>query len=162
MLRRVPDHTRPGSVTAMTAQHAERQGKLAPNNIAAFHGLGGSRTRRRPYWHHDIGFVVDLGGAKAAANPLGVRLSGLPAKAVTRGYHLLSMPANRTRIATDWALGAIFSRQLVQLGLIRSSAVPLTAGTPEYPSLPTTASSAAMSESARPGAAKHNPMNTSH
>ena len=60
------------------------------------------------------------------------------------------------------ALGAIFSRQLMQLGLIRSSAVPLTAGTPEHPSLPTTAPSAAMSESARPGAAKHNPMNTSH
>jgi NADH dehydrogenase len=158
----VPDLTRPGSVTAMNAQHAERQGKLAANNIAAFHDLGGSRTRRRPYRHHDLGFVVDLGGAKAAANPLGVRLSGLPAKAVTRGYHLLSMPANRTRIATDWALGAIFSRQLVQLGLIRSSAVRLTAGTPEHPSLPTTAPSAAMSEPARPSAAKHNPMDTSH
>ena len=57
------------------------------------------------------------GGAKAAANPLGVRLSGLPAKAVTpRIPPAQHIPANRTRIATDWALGAIFSRQLVQLG----------------------------------------------
>jgi NADH dehydrogenase len=139
--------------TRLCRRIVTRQGKLAANNIAVFHGLGGRRTRRRPYRHHDLGFVVDLGGVKAAANPLGVRLSGLPAKAVTRGYHLLSMPANRTRIATDWALGAIFSRQLVQLGLIRSSAVRLTAGTPEHPSLPTTAPSAAVSESARPSAA---------
>ena len=134
----VPDVTRPGSVTAMTAQHAQRQGKLVADNIAASYGLGGGRTRRRPYRHHDLGFVVDLGGVKAAADPLGVRLSGLPAKAVTRGYHLLSMPTNRARVATGWALDAVFSRQLVQLGLVRSGAVPLTAGTPEHPGLPTT------------------------
>jgi len=133
----VPDHARPGSVTAMTAQHAQRQGKLVADNIAASYDLGG-RTRR-PYRHHDLGFVVDLGGFKAAANPLGVRLSGLPAKAVTRGYHLLAMPASRARIATDWALDAVFPRQLVQLGLVRSGAIPLTAGTPEHPSLPTAA-----------------------
>jgi NADH:quinone reductase (non-electrogenic) len=133
----VPDLTRPGSVTAMTAQHAQRQGNLVAENIAASCGLGG-RTRR-PYRHHDLGFVVDLGGVKAAADPLGVRLSGLPAKAVTRGYHLLAMPTNRTRIATGWALDAVFPRQLVQLGLVRSGTVPLTAGTPEHPGLPTTA-----------------------
>ena len=135
----VPDLTRPGSVTAMTAQHAQRQGKLVADNIAASYGLGGGRIRRHPYRHHDLGFVVDLGGLKAAADPLGVRLSGLPAKAVTRGYHLLAMPANRARIATDWALDAVLSRQLVQLGLVRSGAVPLTAGTPEHPTMPTAA-----------------------
>jgi len=134
----VPDLTHPGSVTAMTAQHAQRQGKLVADNVAAACGLGG-RTRRRPYRHHDLGFVVDLGGVKAAADPLGVPLSGLPAKAVTRGYHLLAFPANRARIATDWALDAVLSRQLVQLGLVRSGVVPLTAGTPERPSLPTAA-----------------------
>jgi NADH:ubiquinone reductase (H+-translocating) len=60
-------------------------------------------------------------------------LSGLPAKAVTRGYHLLSMPTNRFRIATDWALDVLLPRQLVQIGLVRGAAVPLTAGTPEHP-----------------------------
>ncbi|MBO0776609.1 MAG: FAD-dependent oxidoreductase, partial [Actinobacteria bacterium] len=135
----VPDLTRPGSVTAMTAQHAQRQGNLVAGNIAASYGLGRGRVRRKPYRHHDLGFVVDLGGAKAAANPLGVRLSGLPAKAVTRGYHLLSMPANRTRIATSWLLDALFTRQLVELGLVRSGMVPLTAGTPEHPDLPSSA-----------------------
>ncbi len=36
----VPDRTRPGQVTAMTAQHAERQGKLAGRNVAASLGFG--------------------------------------------------------------------------------------------------------------------------
>jgi NADH:ubiquinone reductase (H+-translocating) len=127
----VPDLTRPGSITAMTAQHAVRQGKLAANNVAASYRIG--RRQRRPYRHRDLGFVVDLGSLQAAANPLGIRLSGLPAKAVTRGYHLLSMPANRSRIATDWALDVLLPRQLVQIGLVRGGAVPLTAGAPEHP-----------------------------
>ncbi len=115
----------------MTAQHAVRQGALVANNIAALYGVG--RNQRREYRHRDLGFVVDLGGTQAAANPLGVRLSGLPARAVTRGYHLLSIPANRIRIATDWALDVLLSRQLVQIGLVRSGTVPLNASTPEHP-----------------------------
>jgi NADH dehydrogenase len=127
----VPDLTRPASITAMTAQHAVRQGKLAAHNVAACYGIG--RRHRRPYRHRDLGFVVDLGGTQAAANPLGITLSGLPARAVTRGYHLLSMPANRIRIATDWALDVLLRRELVQIGLVRGGAVPLAAGTPEHP-----------------------------
>jgi NADH dehydrogenase len=127
----VPDLTRPGSITAMTAQHAVRQGALVANNIAASYSIG--RAQRRPYRHRDLGFVVDLGGTQAAANPLGIRLSGLPAKAVTRGYHLLSMPTNRLRIATDWALDVLLPRQLVQIGLVRGGAVPLAASTPGHP-----------------------------
>lgn len=61
----VPDLTRPGQICTMTAQHAQRQGKLAAHNIAASYGQG----RRRPYRHHDLGWVVDLGGKQAAANP---------------------------------------------------------------------------------------------
>ncbi|HEX8631578.1 MAG TPA: NAD(P)/FAD-dependent oxidoreductase [Catenuloplanes sp.] len=117
----VPDLTRPGELTPMTAQHAQRQGVRAAHNIAASYGQG----RRRRYKHHDLGFVVDLGGTQAAANPIGVPLAGLPAKAVTRGYHLLSLPGNRIRTAADWLLDASLSRQSVQLGLVRSAAVPL-------------------------------------
>jgi NADH:ubiquinone reductase (H+-translocating) len=105
----------------MTAQHAQRQGSLAAANLAASLGRG----HRHPYRHHDLGFVVDLGGAKAAANPLGVALAGLPAKAVTRGYHLAAIPANRVRITCDWLLDALLPRQTVQLGLVRGPTVPL-------------------------------------
>ena len=117
----VPDLTRPGEITPMTAQHAQRQGKRAAYNIAASYGQG----RRRPYKHHDLGFLVDLGGTQAAANPVGVPLSGLPAKVVTRGYHLFSLPGNRVRTATDWLLDAAVSRQVVQLGLVPPARVRL-------------------------------------
>lgn len=122
----VPDLTRPGEITAMTAQHAQRQGTRAARNIAAACGTG----TRKAYRHRDLGFVVDLGGLQAAADPLGIPLSGLPAKAVTRGYHLLSLPGNRARTAADWLTEAVLSRQTVQLGLVRSGDVPLDTTTP--------------------------------
>jgi NADH dehydrogenase len=122
----VPDLTRPGEITGMTAQHATRQGTMVAKNIAASYGHG----RRRAYKHHDLGFVVDLGGLDSAANPLGVPLAGLPAKVVTRGSHLLSMPGNRVRVAADWMLDAVLPKQGVQLGLVRAVAVPLDSATP--------------------------------
>jgi NADH dehydrogenase len=117
----VPDLTLPGEITGMTAQHATRQGSMVAKNIAASYGHG----KRRAYKHHDLGFVVDLGGLDSAANPLGIPLSGLPAKVVTRGYHLLSMPGNRVRVAADWLLDVLLPRQDVQLGLVSAQAVPL-------------------------------------
>jgi NADH dehydrogenase len=123
----VPDLTMPGQITGMTAQHATRQGTAAAKNIAASYGHG----KRRPYKHHDLGFVVDLGGLDAAANPVGLPLSGIVAKAVTRGYHLLSMPGNRVRVTADWTLDALLPRQSVQLGLVPSEAVPLDSAAPD-------------------------------
>jgi NADH dehydrogenase len=123
----VPDLTMPGQVTAMTAQHATRQGKRAARNVAASFGHG----ERAPYKHHDLGFVVDLGGTQAAANPLQIPLSGLPAKAVTRGYHLLSMPGNRIRTASEWTLNTLLTRESAELGLVRGAAVPLDSPSPE-------------------------------
>ncbi|MER6142586.1 NAD(P)/FAD-dependent oxidoreductase [Streptomyces sparsogenes] len=123
----VPDLTRPGQFTPMTAQHAQRQGKVAGHNVAASLGHGS----RRPYKHHDLGFTVDLGGVQAAANPLHVPLSGPPANLVTRGYHLMAMPGNRVRVAADWLLDAVLPPQGVQLGLVRSWSVPLDTEAPE-------------------------------
>lgn len=128
----VPDLTRPGEYTPMTAQHAARQGKVAGRNVAASLGYGESQT----YSHHDLGFLVDLGGVKAAANPLGVPLSGALAGAVTRGYHLAAMPGNRVRVAADWMLDAVLPRQSVQLGLVRSYTVPLDTASPELARVP--------------------------
>ncbi|MFC9608719.1 NAD(P)/FAD-dependent oxidoreductase [Streptomyces niveus] len=128
----VPDLTRPGQCTPMTAQHASRQGRVAGHNVAASLGHGETRA----YAHHDLGFLVDLGGVKAAANPLGVPLSGPLAGAVTRGYHLAAMPGNRIRVAADWILDAVLPRQGVQLGLVRSYTVPLDTASPELARVP--------------------------
>jgi NADH dehydrogenase len=125
----VPDLTQGGRPTAMTAQHAVRQGKLVARNIAASLGQG----KRRKYRHRDLGFVVDLGAGRATANPLHIPLSGFPARVVTRGYHLAALPTNRIRILTDWLLGALLTRQSVQLGLVRGHSVPLDTAEPETP-----------------------------
>lgn len=125
----VTDPSHPDRLTPMTAQHAVRQGKLAARNVAASLGIGTFAS----YRHRDLGFVVDLGAGKAAANPLHIPLSGLPAKVATRGYHLAAMPANRLRVAADWALEAATTRPRVQLGLVRSGSVPLDTASPELP-----------------------------
>jgi NADH dehydrogenase len=125
----VPDPSRPGEYCAMTAQHAVRQGKLVGRNLAASLGRG----HRKKYKHRDLGFVVDLGGFQAAANPLHIPMTGRPAHTVARGYHLFSMPGNRARIALDWAADVLLPRQTAQLGLVRSPAVPLDTASPEVP-----------------------------
>jgi len=116
----------------MTAQHAWRQGKVAAVNVAASCGVG----ERRPYRHRDLGFVVDLGGLQAAADPFGIPLSGPVAGAVTHGYHLAAMPGNRVRVAADWLLEAVLPRQSVQLGLVWSWSVPLDTASPELARVP--------------------------
>ncbi len=125
----VPDLTRPGQTTPMTAQHAQRQGRTVAHNVAASYGVG----RPRPYRHKDLGFLVDLGGVQAAANPLGVPLSGVAAGAITRGYHLAALPANRIRVSVDWLVDAALGTQAVQLGLVRAPLVPLRGAAPELP-----------------------------
>ena len=123
----VPDLTRPGEITAMTGQHAERQGRRAGHNVLASLGYGD----RKAYKHNDLGFVVDLGGWAAAANPLSIPLSGPVAKVVTRGYHLLSLPGNRLRVAADWFINALQRQAAVQLGLVPGAVVPLDTAAPD-------------------------------
>ena len=122
----VPDLTRPGQICGMTAQHAQRQGKLVAQNVAASLGTGNAR----PYKHHDLGFLVDLGGTAAAANPLNIPLSGPPANAVTRVYHLSAMAGNRMRVLTDWSLNAVTPPEATSFSLIDSKSVPLDPSKP--------------------------------
>ena len=122
----VPDLTRPGQVCGMTAQHAVRQGRQVARNVAASLGHGTAK----PYQHHDEGFLVDLGGAAAAADPLSIPLSGPAANAVTRGYHLSAMSGNRMRVLTDWALNAVTPPEATSFGVISAASVPLDVNKP--------------------------------
>lgn len=112
----VPDLTKPGTITPPTAQHATRQGKVLARNVAASLGIGTQTV----YKHRDMGLVVDLGPGFAVANPVGVRLSGLPAKAVTRAYHTYALPRgiNRWAITLTYLTNAFASRPLTLLGLV--------------------------------------------
>jgi NADH dehydrogenase len=113
----VPDLTRGGMPAGQTAQHAVRQAVAAARNVAASLGHGTAR----PYRHRDLGFVVDLGGRDAVANPFGLILHGLPAVAITRAYHAyaLNNGSNRARVLSDWALDLAVPHQIVQLGFAR-------------------------------------------
>ena len=110
----------------MTAQHAQRQGKLVARNVAASLGKGTAK----PYKHHDLGFLVDLGGLAGAANPLHIPVSGPAANVITRGYHLAAMSGNRLRVATDWILNGITSPELTSLATISAESVPLDVNEP--------------------------------
>ncbi len=122
----VPDLTRPGQICGMTAQHAQRQGKLVARNVVASLGKGAAR----PYKHRDLGFLVDLGGLAAAANPLHVPLSGPVAAAATRAYHLSAMSANRLRVLADWTLNGITPPESTSLSVISAASVPLDVNKP--------------------------------
>ena len=111
----VPDLTQPGAITPPTAQHSVRQGKALARNVAASLGFGTPKD----YKHRNMGLVVDLGPRKAVANPLNIPLSGLPAKAVTRAYHLYAIPraVNRWAVGLAYLTDLMFPRTVVSVGL---------------------------------------------
>lgn len=121
----VPDLTQPGKITPPTAQHATRQGKVLARNVAASLGHGSAKE----YKHRNLGLVVDLGPRYAVANPLNIHLSGLPAKAVTRGYHLYAIPrgVNRWAVSLAYLTDALFARSVVSIGLSSEDDAQFTA-----------------------------------
>jgi len=68
----------------------------------------------------DKGLVVDLGPRHAVANPLGVQLSGYPAKLVARGYHLYALPrvVNRWAVVLAYLTDVFFPRTVLSMGLV--------------------------------------------
>jgi NADH:quinone reductase (non-electrogenic) len=108
-----------------TAQHAQRQGTVIARNVAASLGIGTPAM----YRHRDLGLVADLGGTGAVARPFGLPLTGLPAKVVTKGYHLAAIPypAGKLRVAADWLVNLVSRPAATQLGLVQESAARLRA-----------------------------------
>jgi NADH dehydrogenase len=108
-----------------TAQNAQRMGVVLGRNIAASLGHG----RPRPFRHRDLGLVADLGRTSAVAKPLGVGLTGLPAKIVTKAYHLYALPAagNRLRVAASWATNLVSRPIVAQLGIVDRATASLSA-----------------------------------
>lgn len=120
----VPDLTgAEAAITPPTAQHAQRQGIALAGNIV--------RSLRDepalPYRHHDLGLVVDLGGVRSVARPLGYDLRGLPAQVITRGYHLNALPTMRARgkAAANWLTHALLGEDFVRVGLGDTSSLCL-------------------------------------
>ena len=114
----VPDLTADdeNAICPPTAQHATRQAVVAADNVVA-------SLQGRPltdYKHHDLGLVVDLGGTQAVAHPLKLRLTGMTAQAVTRGYHLFAVPLMRTRmrVVANWILHLFGGDDFIRIGFL--------------------------------------------
>ncbi|HEX4164375.1 MAG TPA: NAD(P)/FAD-dependent oxidoreductase [Bryobacteraceae bacterium] len=96
-----------------TAQHALRQGKtVARNVIAAIRG--GSNE---PFSFSTLGLLASIGRRTGVANILGINCSGFVAWFLWRTIYLSKLPRleKKVRVALDWTLDLLFSKDLVHL-----------------------------------------------
>lgn len=112
----VPDLTQddPEALCPPTAQHAVRQARqLADNIVATLRG-----EPLRDFRYSIKGSVASLGHRTGVAEIYGRQLTGWPAFAMHRLYHVYQMPTvnRRVRILADWTLGLAFPREIVALG----------------------------------------------
>lgn len=98
---------------APTGQFAERQGRQAAENI--FRVIQGQPVR--PFRFKPLGQLCCIGGHKAVAEILGIRISGFFAWLLWRGIYLFKLPSwsRRTKVAFDWMWELVFSRDLAYL-----------------------------------------------
>ncbi len=114
----VPDPLNPGKFYPPTAQHAIRQAAVLANNIAA--ALQGQAPQ--PFKFKIIGLLATIGRRHGVAEIFGLRFSGIIAWWLWRGIYLSKLPGvqKKVRVALDWTLDLIFSKDLVQLPTLRS------------------------------------------
>ena len=95
-----------------TAQHALRQGKVVAENIIA--AIANGRPRRFEF--KTIGALASIGKRTGVARIMGVNFSGFIAWWLWRTIYLSKLPRfeKKVRVALDWALDLLFSKDLVQ------------------------------------------------
>jgi NADH dehydrogenase len=105
-----------------TAQHAVREGPHAARNILAV--LDGGRPL--PFHYGQQGMLVSLGRFKGVGEVLGIKVSGLIAWILWRGYYLLRLPSRerRLRVAVDWALELFLAHDVVEINMRRTRTRP--------------------------------------
>jgi NADH:ubiquinone reductase (H+-translocating) len=116
----VPD-SRTGRSQPPTAQHALREGECAAGNIVAF--LRG--TAPRPFRFRTLGQLAAIGRRTGVARVFGVNFSGFFAWWLWRTIYLSKLPRleKKVRVAIDWTLDLLFTKDLVQFLTVRASAV---------------------------------------
>ena len=104
-----------------TAQHAIREAKvLAENIIARIQG-----RPLRPFRFPGLGQLAAIGRRRGVAQILGFRFSGFIAWLMWRTIYLSKLPRfeRKVRIALDWALDLVFSKDIVQFQTFRERAL---------------------------------------
>jgi NADH dehydrogenase len=107
-----------GAFHPPTAQHALRQGKTLAHNLMAS-VRGGERKR---FTFSTIGQLAAIGRRTGVANIFGINFSGFIAWWMWRTIYLSKLPRfeKKVRVALDWTLDLVFSKDLVQFLEIKS------------------------------------------
>jgi NADH dehydrogenase len=116
----VPDG-KTGQYHPPTAQHALREGKvLAKNLIASVQG-----GDMEPFSFSTIGQLAAIGRRTGVANILGINFSGFVAWWLWRTIYLSKLPRfeKKLRVALDWTLDLLFTKDLVQFQTFRAPTV---------------------------------------
>ncbi|HEY6260123.1 MAG TPA: NAD(P)/FAD-dependent oxidoreductase [Nitrospiraceae bacterium] len=126
----VPDR-KTGKPHPPTAQHALREGRVAAQNILAT--IRGEQ--KKPFLFSTLGLLAPIGKRSGVANILGVNFSGFIAWWLWRTIYLTKLPRfeKKVRVALDWSLDLLFSKDLVQFTNVRPPLVSLTEDMPERP-----------------------------
>jgi NADH dehydrogenase len=107
----VPDR-KTGQAYPPTAQHALREGKILAHNLAAAVKGG----QRKPFVFQTIGQLASIGRRTGVANIMGMNFSGFIAWWLWRTIYLGKLPRfeKKLRVALDWTLDLLFSKDIVQ------------------------------------------------
>lgn len=116
----VPD-VRSGKYCPPTAQHALREGRVLAQNITAS-VRGGAKKK---FSFATIGQLAAIGRRTGVANILGFNFSGFIAWWLWRTIYLSKLPRfeKKLRVALDWTLDLLFSKDLVQYLTFRAPSV---------------------------------------
>jgi NADH dehydrogenase len=111
-----------GKPMPATAQHAVREGPHAARNVLAV--LDGGQPL--PFHYGQQGMLVSLGRFKGVGEVLGIKVSGVIAWLLWRGYYLLRLPSRerRLRVALDWALELFLAHDVVEISMRRTRTRP--------------------------------------
>lgn len=112
---------RTGRLYPPTAQHALRQGKIVAHNITVAVRGG----QKKPFRFSTIGQLAAIGRRTGVANISGINFSGFSAWWLWRTIYLSKLPRfeKKLRVAFDWTLDLLFSKDLVQFLDIRAPMV---------------------------------------
>jgi len=130
----VPDH-KTGKPHPPTAQHALREGRVTAQNILAT--IRGEQ--KKPFLFSTLGLLAPIGKRSGVANILGVNFSGFIAWWLWRTIYLTKLPRfeKKIRVAFDWTLDLLFSKDLVQFTTVRPPIVSLAEEEPVRQASPT-------------------------
>jgi NADH:ubiquinone reductase (H+-translocating) len=118
----VPDRTT-GKYCPPTAQHALREGKVLAHNLLT----AVTKQSKKSFSFATLGQLASIGRRTGVANILGKNFQGFVAWWLWRTIYLSKLPRleKKVRVALDWTLDLLFSKDLVQYVTFRP-AQPVT------------------------------------